>query len=265
MAIDGARAGLGGRPLNELIHRTGWWALVFLLASLAVTPLRRSARFAKLFDVRRMIGVASFAYALGHIGLYVIDQKFDLLKVASEIVSRLYLTIGFAAFLGLAALAITSNDAMVKRLGGLRWRRLHQITYVLTLLAIVHFFQQTKADISGPTLYAGLFAWLLGYRLLARWRGEEALTPPALAALAIVAGALTLLGEAIGLAIAFKVPFGILVGAMFDPELGIRPGWWVMATGLAVAALDLVRNWAARRPTAAAPRAPVPAGARAGS
>lgn len=248
MAVAAARGGLGGRPLNELIHRTGWWALVFLLASLAVTPLRRSARFAKLFDVRRMVGVAAFAYAFAHIAFYVADEKFNLVKVATEIVSRLYLTIGFVALLGLTALAITSNDTMVKRLGGLRWRRLHQITYAIALLSIVHFFQQTKADISGPTLYAGLFAWLIGYRLLARWRGEEALTPLALAGLAIAAGAATLVGEAIGLALAFKVPFAILAGAMVDPELGIRPGWQVMAAGLAVAALDGIRNRTARRP-----------------
>ena len=79
----------GARPINDLIHRTGYWALIFLLASLAVTPLRRIARFGGLIDVRRMIGVAAFCYAAAHIGLYVADQMYDLVKVATEIARRI--------------------------------------------------------------------------------------------------------------------------------------------------------------------------------
>lgn len=254
--IDGARGHLGARMWNNLIHRAGWWALVFLLASLAITPLRRSGRFGRLIDVRRMIGVAAFCYALLHLCLFVVDEKFDLWKVAVEIVSRLYLTIGFVALLGLTALAVTSNDTMVRRLGGMTWRRLHQVAYAITILALVHFFQQTKADISVPTLYAGLVAWLMGYRLLAGWRGEGALTPPWLAALALVAGVLTILGEAIGIAVAFGIsPFMILV-TVFDFDLGVRPGWWVLAAGLAVAALDIVRGGTSAAAPARPARAP---------
>ncbi|WP_133769426.1 sulfite oxidase heme-binding subunit YedZ [Enterovirga rhinocerotis] len=246
MAIDAGRGALGGRPLNELIHRTGWWALVFLLASLAVTPLRRSARLAKLVDVRRMIGVAACLYAVAHVLLFVADLKFDLLKAVVEIASRLYLTIGFVALIALVVLGATSNDAMVKRLGGLRWRRLHQASYVATLLALIHFFQQTKADVSVPTLYAGLFGWLMAYRLLAAWRGEAALTPLALAALALVVSALTFLGEGIGIALAFRQPlFEFLpqyAATLTDVSIGLRPGWSVLAAGLAVAALDALRR-----------------------
>src|SRR6185295_6134271 len=101
------------------------------MISLAVTPLRRVARFNHLVDVRRMIGVGAFVYAAAHISLYVADQMFDLWKVASEIVLRLYLTIGFIALLGLMALAATSTDAMVRRLGAKRWQRLHQAIYVI--------------------------------------------------------------------------------------------------------------------------------------
>lgn len=265
MLVDFARGALGGRPLNELIHRTGWWALVFLLVSLAITPLRRSARFAKLIDVRRMIGVGAFAYALGHILLYVADQGFNLAKVASEIVLRLYLTIGFVALLGLTVLAATSNDAMVRRLGGLRWRRLHRATFVVTTLALIHFFQQTKADVTVPTLYAGLFGWLVLYRLFAAWRGEAALTPLALVANAVVASALTFAGEAIGIAIAFKQPLlGFLplyAGTVFDLAIGVRPGWWLLLAGLAVALLDWVQSARERRRANASPsRRPRPAG-----
>jgi len=99
--------GFGARPLNNVIHRTGYWALIFLMTSLAITPLRRIARFNLLVDVRRMIGVGAFVYAATHISLYFADQMFDVWKVASEIVRRLYLTIGFTALLGLSALAVT--------------------------------------------------------------------------------------------------------------------------------------------------------------
>src|SRR6266568_1473663 len=114
------------RPVNDLIHRAGFWMLMFLLMSVAVTPLRRIARFGQLVDVRRMIGVGAFCYGFAHISLYVVDQMFDFAMVTSEIVARVYLTIGFTALLGLGALAVTSTDGMVRRLGGLRWRRLHQ-------------------------------------------------------------------------------------------------------------------------------------------
>ena len=116
--------------------------------------------------MRRLIGVGAFVYATLHIGLYITDEKFDLVKVALEIVKRLYLTIGFVAWLGLLALAITSNDTMVKKLGAARWRRLHQITYVVAFLSLIHFFQQTKADFTLPATITGLFGWLMVYRLV---------------------------------------------------------------------------------------------------
>src|SRR5437773_12322645 len=108
-------------------------------------------------DVRRMIGVGAFCYATAHILLYTTDQMFDLAKVASEIVLRLYLTIGFTALVGLSALAATSTDGMVRRLGPRRWQGLHQVVYGIALLALIHFFPPTKADIWLPTFVAGLF------------------------------------------------------------------------------------------------------------
>src|SRR5258705_9197542 len=155
----------GARPLNDVIHRAGFWMLMFILATLAVTPLRRITRVGQLIDVRRMLGVGAFVYGVAHISLYTADQMFDLVKVASEIVQRVYLTIGFTALIGLSALAATSTDAMVRRLGALRWQRLHYAVYGIGALALIHYFQQTKADVSVPTFTAGGVAWLLGYRL----------------------------------------------------------------------------------------------------
>ncbi len=115
----------GARPLNDVIHRAGFWMLMFILTTLAITPMRRITRFGQLIDVRRMLGVGAFVYGVAHISLYTADQMYDLVKVASEIVQRVYLTIGFTALIGLTALAATSTDAMVRRLGALRWQRLH--------------------------------------------------------------------------------------------------------------------------------------------
>src|SRR5258707_5910950 len=175
----------GARPLNDVIHRAGFWMLMFILTTLAVTPLRRITRFGELIDVRRMLGVGAFVYGVSHISLYTADQMFDLVKVASEIVHRVYLVIGFTALTGLAVLAVTSTDGMVRRLGGSRWQSLHQIVYVIGFLALIHYFQQTKADVSAPTLVAGLFAWLMCYRIaVRRIRGE--LSSAGIAVLSVV-------------------------------------------------------------------------------
>jgi len=215
---------------------------MFLLGSLAISPLRRIARFGGLIDVRRMIGVGASCYIAAHLTLYIADQRLDLVKVASEIVHRIYLTIGFTALTGLAVLAATSTDRMVRRLGSFRWRRLHQTVYVIGLLGLIHYFQQTKADVSVPTFAAGVFGWLMVYRLLCWWREVPHLSTAGLVALAIVAAALTFAGEAIGIGIAFGVsPLRVLATAFdFDPQM-IRPGWLVLASALAVAAVDFVR------------------------
>jgi sulfoxide reductase heme-binding subunit YedZ len=266
-AHDYYMVGFGPRPINDVIHRTGYWALLFVMISLAVTPFRRVGRFGKLLDVRRMIGVGAFVYAAAHIVLYMADQKWDLWKVGSEIVLRLYLTIGFIALTGLAVLAITSTDGMVRRLGGKRWQRLHQVVYVLSLLVLIHFFQQTKADVWLPTFVAGLFGWLMGYRILI-WRKTERgeLSTLTLVGLAVAITVLTFLAEAVGIGIAFNVsPLRVLETAFdFDPY-SIRPGWAVLAAGLAVAAVDWVRARFAKPRRAAAkpaPAKPVPAAAK---
>jgi sulfoxide reductase heme-binding subunit YedZ len=249
------------RPVNDLIHRAGFWMLMFLLLSLAVTPLRRIARFGQLVDVRRMIGVGAFCYGVAHLTLYIVDQMFDLGHVAAEIALRVYLTIGFTALLGLATLAATSTDGMVRALGGLRWRRLHSLIYVIALLALVHFFQQTKLDVSVPTLVAGLLTWLMGYRLIAwRWKRPGELPTWLLLALSFAAAGLTFVGEAIGIGIAFNVSPLMVLRTAFDFDLDnldmLRPGWYVLAAGLGMVLIDIVcARWRSRRPRKPAPAA----------
>jgi len=233
----------GARPINDLIHRAGFWALVFLGVTLAVTPFRRIARYGNLIDVRRMLGVGCFCYIAAHLCFYVADQSYDLGKVAYEITHRWYLIIGGTAWLGLAVLAATSTDGMQRRLGGLRWRRLHQIVYGVALFALIHYFQQTKADVTVPTFAAGLFLWLIAYRLLAWWRDTSELSALSLLGLSVVVAALVFAGEAVGIAIAFHVSPWRVLSVAFNVNAGIRPGWQVLTAGLAVVALDIVRAY----------------------
>ena len=243
------------RPIDNLIHRAGYWTIIFLLSALAVTPLRRIARFNQLVDVRRMIGVGAFFYAATHILLFTADQMFDLTKVASEILFRIYLTIGFIALLGLTVLAVTSTDGMVRRLGVKRWQLLHQAVYVITGLALIHFFQQNKADLWVPTFAAGLFGWMIGHRLLLKWRNSRD-EPPTwmLLVLTVTISALTFICEAVGIGILFKVsPLRVLQTSFdFDFDM-IRPGWLVLGAGLCVVMLDAVRARFAKPRRAAKP------------
>jgi len=234
----------GARPLNDVIHRAGFWMLMFILITLAITPLRRITRFGQLIDVRRMLGVGAFVYGVAHISLYTADQMFDLFKVASEIAQRVYLIIGFTALLGLAALAATSTDAMVRRLGARRWQRLHYAVYGIGGLALIHYFQQTKADVSVPTFTAGVFTWLMGYRIVVKlWKVRGELSTAALAGLSVAVAALTVLAEAIGIGLVFNAsPLLVLQANLdFDVDLDmIRPGWLVLGAGLAMTALNFV-------------------------
>lgn len=238
----------GARPLNEMIHRAGFWALVFLGVTLAVTPFRRIFRYGNLIDVRRMLGVGTFCYIAAHLALFFADQSYDVGKFIHEITHRVYLIIGAIAWLGLATLAATSTDGMVRRLGGLRWRRLHQAIYAIALLALIHYFQQTKADVTVPTFAAGLFLWLIAYRVLAWWQDGSELSTLSLFGVAIGVSVATSLGEAIGIAIAFHVSPMRVLGTIFDFDAGIRPGWQVLAAGLAVTVVDAVMSRWKQRP-----------------
>ena len=253
--IDAQSIVHGARPLNDLIHRAGFWALVFLGVTLAVTPLRRIARYGNLIDVRRMLGVGAFCYIATHLTLFTASQMFDLAKVAHEISHRWYLIIGGTAWLGLATLAATSTDGMVRRLGGLRWRRLHRIVYGIALLALVHYFQQTKADVTVPIFATSLLLWLIAYRLLVWWQDTGELSTLSLLVLSLTVSILKFIGEAIGIGIAFHVsPLRVLAVA-FDFSAGFRPGWQVLAAGLSVVVIDAVRaRWSHRtaRPPAVA-------------
>jgi sulfoxide reductase heme-binding subunit YedZ len=231
---------LGARPVTEVIHFSGRWTVRLILLALLITPARRILNWGKLINARRTLGVAAACYAVFHFTLYIVDQKYDLAKVASEIVSRFYLTIGFAALLGLIALGVTSTDAAVRRLGS-KWGTLHKAVYVIGVLAVVHFALQKKLDIYEPTLMMGLLSWLLAYRALYKWRREVGLG--GLAALALFATIFTMLFEALWYGALTGVPPTRVLALNFMFEVDIRPAWWVLAASLAVIAAYLVAQW----------------------
>ena len=226
---------LGARPLNEAIHQFGLWTIRLVFIALAITPLRQVLRWPQLALVRRRIGVAAFVYGAAHLTLFAADQMFDLEKVAVEIALRLYLTIGFVALLGLAALAATSTDRAVRRMGPRAWQRLHRAVYPVAVLAVAHFFMQSKLDEWEPTLMAGFLVWLLGYRALARRLGTRAGLPIRwIATLGLFAAATTGLGEAAWFWWLSGADPWRLLGVEFSPATGVRPAAVVLLAGIAV-------------------------------
>ncbi|MFM9973327.1 MAG: sulfite oxidase heme-binding subunit YedZ, partial [Beijerinckiaceae bacterium] len=220
-------------------HFTGDWAVRILLLSLLVTPLRQLLHWPQLIAVRRMIGVSALLYVVLHLGLYTAEQAFDLAKVASEIIRRFYLTIGFVALLGLIALGATSTDGMIRRMGALRWSQLHRLTYAISLLSLLHFFLQSKIDVTQPVLMTGFFFWLMGFRLLRKFEIPAGFL--SLAGLAVVVGLLTVIIEAVWYGTMTGIPASRVLAANLDFSYSIRPAWWVLAAGLAMIALHLAR------------------------
>jgi sulfoxide reductase heme-binding subunit YedZ len=241
-ALAFATSNLGARPLNEAIHQQGLWTIRLILIALAITPLKAILLWQRLILVRRMVGVGAFTYVLLHFSLYVTDQNFNLVTVASEIVKRIYLTIGFIALLGLAALAATSTDRMVRRLGR-KWQSLHRLVYLIGLLGLIHYSMQSKLEQWEPTIADGIFVWLMGYRLLAaRFAVRGRLGLGWVAALGVGATVLTGLGEALYFNLAFHVDPLRVLSADFSLQTGVRPAAIVFAFSLIVLVAGLARE-----------------------
>ena len=233
---------LGPRPLKESIDQTGLWSLRLLFVALMITPLRRLLQWPGGGKVRRMIGVAAFAYGVLHLAFYCWDENFAWGTVVSEIVLRFYLTIGFAGLLILAALAATSTDAMIRRLGGKPWQHLHRLTYAAGLLVLIHYFLQTNAYLTEPLSMTGVFAWLMGYRLLARSSAHGEVSLWSLAALTVVASTATALGEAGYFWLKLGVDPLRVLAANSGLAAGIRPSWIVLIVGGLIAAAAILRR-----------------------
>ncbi len=167
LILLGVAGELGANPIEVITRSTGTWTLVFLLITLSVTPLRKIMDWGWLMAMRRMFGLFAFFYGCLHFTTYIwLDQFFDWHSIYKDVIKRPFITLGFASFVLLIPLAVTSNDAMVRYLGVKRWRRLHRLVYAIAVGGVVHFLWLVKKDITQPLIYGLILALLLGYRLL---------------------------------------------------------------------------------------------------
>ena len=158
---------LTANPIQYVLRQLGVWALRFLAVTLAISPAAKLLRQPWLIRYRRRIGLFAFAYVCLHLTTYVaIDQAFDWRTIGKDIAKRPYITIGMAAFALLIPLAITSADGLRRKLGPRRWKRLHQLIYLIAPLGVVHYYLLVKADHRPPLIYGAIILALLGYRLV---------------------------------------------------------------------------------------------------
>jgi methionine sulfoxide reductase heme-binding subunit len=161
----GVNEDLGANPVEFVERSTGTWALVFLLLSLSMTPIRLLTKQVWQIQLRRLLGLWMFFYACLHITTYIwLDYGFDWADIVKDIIKHPYVIVGFTAYLLTIPLALTSNSAMIKRLKS-KWKTLHQSVYMISILAILHFWWLVKKDVTEPFYYATALTILLGIRL----------------------------------------------------------------------------------------------------
>jgi len=164
---------LGPNPIAETLNRLGFWTLVLLLVGLACTPIKMLTGWSFPLRLRRMLGLEAFAYACLHFLTYfAVDQFFDFGEIWKDIAKRKFITIGFAAFVMLIPLAVTSTNAMVKRLGFPRWKRLHRLVYLAATCGVIHFAWRVKSDLRQPILFGFVLAVLLAIRVVDHLRAQ---------------------------------------------------------------------------------------------
>ena len=236
-------------PVKNAIHLTGDWAVRFLVLTLSLTPLQRIYRWNKLALIRRMMGVTAFSYAATHFVLYIVMSKYDLGFVASEIALRFYLTIGFVTLLGLSALAATSTDSAVRKLGA-KWKTLHKIAYGLAALALFHYVLQSKIDVTAAMQMIGLFVLAMTIRVMIARRMTLGLVQ--LVSAAVIAAVLTAGIEYSWYHFATGVNATGVLKANLSFAFGPRPAAVALIAGLALAIVMWAQAFAKSRKTVAA-------------
>ena len=162
----GYTGNLGANPIEVITHSTGDWTLIFLLITLAVTPLRKLTGQPWLIRFRRMFGLFAFFYVCLHFLTYIwLDKFFDVHAMLADVPKRRFITVGFTGFVLLIPLAVTSTAGWIRRLGGRRWNLLHRLIYLSAMAGVIHYYWLVKADVRKPLQYAAVLALLLGYRL----------------------------------------------------------------------------------------------------
>lgn len=226
--------GLGPRPLEWLVKETGRWTIRVLLLALAVTPLRQITGWQALGEARRTVGLAAFAYAMLHLALWMADQGFLAGRILAEMIGRPALAVGALCLCGLAVLAATSTDGMLRRLGGRRWRALHRLVYLLAAAGLLHNWLQAARAPYEAVLLSGLYLWLMGFRLLPAPARRQT---GALLLLGLLSAALLALAEGVHLHSLAGAPLLLVLQANLAVETGLRPAVWLLAFALVAAAL----------------------------
>lgn len=169
VAVRFGQDALGANPISEALNRFGLCALVFLAGSLACTPVQLLTQWAWPVRVRRALGLLGFGYATCHFLIYlVLDQQLDVGELLADLGKRPFITVGFAAWCLLIPLALTSTTASIKRLGFVKWKRVHRLAYLCAALGVVHFYWRVKRDHTEPLVYGGVVALLLLVRVVNR-------------------------------------------------------------------------------------------------
>ena len=175
LAWDASGGKLGANPVEFFLRTTGVLTLIFLLITLAVTPLRKMFGWNDLIKFRRMLGLYAFFYGCLHLITYsIFDKNFNLSAIAADVWQRPFIGVGMLAFFLLIPLAVTSTNSMIKRLGGKNWARLHKLTYLIAILGVIHFWLIVKSDLTYPFFFAFILAILLGYRVYSNWKPKAA-------------------------------------------------------------------------------------------
>ncbi len=183
LIYDGFNDNLTANPIEKVTNETGIWTLRLIVATLVITPLRSVTGINQLINYRRLIGLFAFFYGTLHFTIYVVTtffiegfSHFDASGLGADLVKRPYITAGFTAFVLMIPLAVTSTAGWIRRMGGKRWNRLHQLIYITALAAVLHYFWKVKLDATYPVYYGLGVAFLLGFRLwrnFARRRASE--------------------------------------------------------------------------------------------
>jgi methionine sulfoxide reductase heme-binding subunit len=236
---------MGSKPVNAAIHETGTFAVRLLMFTLLITPLRNITGWVRIVPLRRLLGLGALAYAILHLTLYVVDERFDLVKVGSEIVLRFYLGIGFMSLIALVLLGITSTDSAIRRMGE-EWHKLHRLIYPLTALALLHAFLQSKIRVDEAVILSGVFIILMGARVIRKRFGLGMLP---LITLVMGGVAITMGIEYLWYALATGVPADRVFLANFDIDVAPRPALVVLMLGMVLPLASILRKPASSPPS----------------
>ena len=179
LAWDAWHHRLGANPVNFAILTTGMLALIFLILTLAVTPVRQLSGWNWIIFSRRTLGLYAFFYASLHFLIFFFkDRQGSVSSTVDEMIKRKFLIIGSIGLIVMVPLAVTSTNAMIKRLGGKHWRALHRLAYVAAIAGVIHYYMQVKADVRQPLAFAAVLAVLLGWRVWEAWRKRNPAPAP---------------------------------------------------------------------------------------